>query len=61
MKRLQRTGLGSRRRKAEPLTEAEEDILWENGLLGDSTPQSLVNTILVMNGLYFALQSGAKH
>ena len=61
MKRLQRAGLGSRRRKAEPLTSAEEEILWEKGLLGDSTPQSLVDTILVMNGLYFALQGGAEH
>ena len=52
MKRLQRVGLGSRRRKAEPLTSAEEDILWE---------KSLVDTILVMNGLYFALRSGAEH
>ena len=61
MKRLQRAGLGSRRRKAEPLTSAEEEILLEKGLLGDSTPQSLVDTILVMNGLYFALRSGAEH
>ena len=28
MKRLQRAGLGSRRRKAEPLTETEEELLW---------------------------------
>ena len=55
MKRLQRTGLASRRRKAEPLTEAEEEILWEKGLLGEDTPQSLVDTILVMNGLYFVV------
>lgn len=61
MKRLQRAGLGSRRRKAEPLTEAEEELLWEQGLLGDSTPQSLVDTIIVMNGLYFALRSGGEH
>ena len=38
MKRLQRAGLGSRR-KAEPLTEAGE-LLWSKGLLGDSSPQS---------------------
>ena len=28
IKRLQRAGLGSRRRKAEPLTETEEELLW---------------------------------
>ena len=61
MKRLQRAGLGSRRRKAEPLTEAEEELLWSKGLLGDSSPQSLVDTIIVMNGLFFALRSGDEH
>lgn len=61
MKRLQRAGLGSRKRKAEPLTEAEEELLWSKDLLGDSSPQSLTDTMVVMNGLYFALRSGDEH
>ena len=61
MKRLQQSGLGSRKRKAEPLSEAEEEQLWRLGLLGDNSPQSLVDTIVVMNGLYFALRSGSEH
>ena len=61
MKRLQSTGCGSKTRKAEPLTEEEEEIVWQKGLLGKSTPQALVDTILVMNGLYFALRSGKEH
>ena len=58
MKRLQQSGLGSKRRKAEPLSDAEEEELWKLGLLGDHSPQSLVDTIIVMNGIYFALRSG---
>ena len=47
-------------KKAEPLTEAEEELLWKKGLLGDSTPL-LLDTIIFMNELYFALRSGGKH
>ena len=42
MKRLQEKGLGSKLKQAEPITEKEEEILWEKGELGDHTPQSLL-------------------
>ena len=61
MKRLQRSGLGSKRRQAEPLTIDEEELLWTKGLLGSNSPQTLVDTIFFMNGIYFALRSGAEH
>ena len=61
MKRLQRKGLGSKRKQAEPLTEDEEEMLWKTGQLGDHTPQALVDTMLVMCGIYFALRSGQEH
>ena len=56
MNRLQSAGYGSKTGKAEPLTE--EEVLWQKGLLGKSTPQALVETILVM--VYFALRSGKE-
>ena len=39
----------------------EEEIMWKKGILGESTPQALVDTMLYMNGLYFALRSGEEH
>ena len=61
MKRLQGLGIGTTKKQAEIISEAEEEILWEKGLLGDGTPKSLLNTIIFYNGLYFALRSGKEH
>ena len=61
MKQLQSKGLGSTKRQAEVLTEDDEEKLWREGLLGDSTPQQLLDTIIFYDGLYFALRSGREH
>ena len=61
MKRLQASGIGTVQKKAEPITFEEEEILWQKKILGDSTPQSLLDTMLYMNGLYFALHGGKEH
>ena len=54
MKRLQSAGVGSKKRQAEVLTE-DEELLWQKGLLCDATPQTLVDTMVYMSGLYLAL------
>ena len=61
MKRLQAEGIGATQKKAEPITFEEEEILWEKGILGERTPQSLLDTMIYMNGLYFALRGGKEH
>ena len=61
MKRLQSSGLGSFKKQAEPLTLEEEELLWQKKILGDHHPNALLNTMLFMNGLYFALRSGEEH
>ena len=61
MKRLQSAGIGSVKKQAEPLTMDEEEQLWEKKILGDHSPKALLNTMMFMNGLYFALRSGVEH
>ena len=53
MKRLQREGVRAKKRQAEVLTEANEELMWSKGLLGDATPQSLLDTVIFYNGLFF--------
>ena len=61
MTRIQGSGVGTKVRKAEIITVEEEELLWEKGILGDKTPQTLLDTIIFLCGLFFALCSGKKH
>ena len=61
MKRLQGEGVGSKHRQAEPLTQEEEEVLWQKGQLGNHCGQALVNSMVYMCGTYFALRSGQEH
>lgn len=60
MKRLKGSGLGSQK-QVEPLTEENEEKLWQAGVLGAHNLQALLNTMIYINGLYFALHSGYEH
>ena len=48
MKRLRSLGLGVKKKQAEPITSEEEDLLWERGLLGESNPRVLLDTMLFL-------------
>lgn len=61
MKRLLSLGIKTKKKQAEVLTEEEEELLWTKGLLGGDTPQSLLDTVVFYNGIYFALRSGREH
>ena len=54
-------GLGAKLKKAEPLTNDDEDVLWQKGALGDHTPQCLLDTLIFYIGMNFALRSGDEH
>ncbi len=54
MKRLRALGQGVKRKRAEPITTInEEDAMWEKGLLGCSSPQSLLDTLVYLIGISF--------
>ncbi|ESO94718.1 hypothetical protein LOTGIDRAFT_160951 [Lottia gigantea] len=55
MKELSRLGLGIDTKKSEVITIEQEEILWSKGLLGESNPQHLLDTLLFLFGLHFAL------
>ena len=61
MKKLRARGIGTTKKQAEPLSPEEEEMLWEKDLLGDKDPQTLLDTMLWMCGIYFALRSGQEH
>ena len=61
MKRLQTSGIGTAQKKTKPITFEDEEILWRKRILGDSTPQSLLDTMVYMNRLYFVLYGGQEH
>ena len=61
MKRLRSCGIGVTTKRAEPITPEEEEAMWKCGVLGSDSPQTLIDTIFYMCGLYFALRSGQEH
>lgn len=52
MRRLRSLGYSVTKRKAEPLSFQEEDRLWSLGLLGESSPQILLDTMVFLCGLF---------
>ena len=61
MRKLRAQGLGVQRKQAEPFSIEEENKLWSDGLLGADSPQILLDNMVFMCGLYFALRSGQEH
>ena len=63
MKRLSLTGLGvgSNIKEGQALSEDEENKLWKLGLLGDSSPRVLLDTMVFLIGKNFSLRSGKEN
>lgn len=61
MKTRAAQGMGLHVRRAQVITKSQENVLWQKGLLGESSPQVLLDTMLYLLGLNFALRSGEEH
>ena len=57
LKALNRTGKYVEKKKASIITTKMEERLWESGLLGDHNPKVLLDTLVYLIGLNFALRS----
>ena len=58
---LREQGKGKRKRKADSLTEVEEETLWQHGVLGHSTPQSLNYTVFYQTSQHFGTRGCQEH
>lgn len=61
MKSMSKKGNVQPQNQAIPLTEAEEEKLWQNNILGEDSPEQLVNTVLFLFGIHFVLHGGDEH
>ena len=61
MKSLKKSGIGIKRKQAEAISYKDEELLWKSGHLGESSPKVLLDTMVWMNGLFFALWSRSEH
>ena len=61
MKQLTKMGCVKPRNKARIITLEEEEMLWQSGVLGSDSPKQLIETLLYLFGLHFALRAGVEH
>ena len=61
LKELHQLGVGNSKTQAEVISSDLESKLWNDGLLGDDTPQKLLDTLVYLLGLNLALRSGKEH
>jgi hypothetical protein len=58
MRFLQSQGLGLNPTKADVITEAMEEALWQENLLGKDSPTQLLRTLVFLLGLNLGLRAG---
>ena len=61
MKELSRKGLGVEKKQAGTISPEQENQLWEKEIPGTDTHRKLVDTLLYLIGLNFALRASLKH
>ena len=53
--------MGKRKNKVDPLTEEDEEALWENGALGGDSPSTLNHTIWYLLSQQFGPSGNQEH
>ena len=53
-------GIGAQTQRTEAFTKADEESLWQSGVLGIDNPKSLLYTVLYMNGKNLCLRGGEE-
>lgn len=61
MKELSGRSLGIDRKRAEVISEEQEEYMGKHNILGTDTPQKLLDTLLFLLGLNFALRAVQEH
>lgn len=60
-KRLHSKGIGTETKVTPVLSQAEEDKLWESGVLSFDNPVGLLRAVFFYNGKNFCLRGGVEH
>lgn len=60
-RKLREQGMRKRPNKPKSLTKEEEEILWENGQLGNQNPHFLINTMWWLLTMHFYLRGRQEH
>lgn len=61
MKDLLSKGLGTKVRRADPVSEDDEEMLWANGVFGDTNSTTLQYTVFFYNCKLFGLRGRDEH
>ena len=60
-RKLRSNGVGAEKQSAEPFTKEEENKLWEQGIMGNGSPEALLRAVFFYNGKNFCLRGGEEH
>ena len=59
--RLHSRGVGAASKHVEVISKEEEELLWEQNVLGCHSPRALLRAMFFLNGKNFCLRGGREH
>lgn len=60
MKETSASGLVSGKKRSKSISHEQENVLWESGILGRSSPKQLCQTLIFELGIHFCLRGGSE-